>query len=261
MLAAALRAALRGRRPPAVTRAVTTRAPPSTAVTLEVRPGAGGAEATAFAGDLLRMYERAAARQGWAFRRTGDHTALVSGAGAAAALAGEAGVHAVKRVPSTEARGRVHTSTASVAVVLEGGEGGGASSSSRPPPLPAADVAIETFRSSGPGGQHANVTESAVRATHVPTGLQATSSSDRSQHRNRAAALAELARRVAAREGAAAAAARSAARAAQVGTGARAERVRTYALHRGVVIDHRSGAKMGQAEAVLSGERLCELWE
>lgn len=229
----------------------------TTPVTVEVRPGAGGAEAAAFADDLLAMLRRASLKAGWKWAPGADgRTAVVAGPGAAAILAArEAGVHAVKRVPATEPRGRVHTSTATVAVLPLADE-----RDAEAPPLPASEIIVETFRSSGPGGQHANVTESAVRATHVPTGLSAVCSTHRSQHRNKADAVAVLAQRVAAAAATAATAARATARKAQVKTAARPERVRTYALHRGVVTDHRAGVKVRPADAVLSGERLAEFF-
>ena len=229
------------------------------AVLVEVRPGTGGAEAAAFADDVLEMLRRASHKAGWAWTPRPGRSAKVAGAGAASTLIRyEAGVHAVKRVPVSETRGRTHTSTATVAVLPVSGDleqAGGA----RPPPLHDDQVAIETFRSSGPGGQHANVTESAVRVTHTPTGLTATCSSHRSQHRNKAAALSVLAESVAVAAAAESGAARAAERKHQVGTAARSQRVRTYFLSRGFVADHRTGAKVRPADAVLSGERLAEL--
>jgi peptide chain release factor 1 len=250
MAAAAGRAARHfASRPPALER-----------VTLEVRPGAGGTEAAAWAVDLLRMYARHASAVGWSWTplagvagKRGVAGAVVSGAGARAALAGEAGVHAVKRVPANATR--VHTSTATVVVL----DGDAARAARAPPSLDAADVRLDTFRASGPGGQHANVTESAVRAVHVPTGASVVASRDRSQHRNKAAALAELARRVTGSQVQAAHALVAAERAAQAGTGARAERVRTYALHRGAVTDHATGTVLRPADRVLSGEWLGRL--
>ena len=225
------------------------------AVLIEVRPGTGGAEAAAFADDVLAMLRRASHKAGWAWTPRPGRSAEVAGVGAASTLARyEAGVHAVKRVPVSETRGRTHTSTATVAVLTVNEQ-----SAARPPPLPDDHITIETFRSSGPGGQHANVTESAVRVTHTPTGLTATCSSHRSQHRNKAAALSVLAERVAGAAAAESGAARAAERKHQVGTAARSERVRTYFLNRGFVADHRTGAKVRPADAVLSGERLAEL--
>ena len=224
------------------------------AVRLEVRPGAGGAEASSFADDLLAMLRRASGHVGWSWAPADGRAAIVTGAGAADVLTRhEAGVHAVKRVPASESKGRIHTSTATVAVLPVGERGGGV------PTLADREIAVETFRSSGPGGQHANVTESAVRVTHTPTGLTATCSTHRSQHRNKADAVRVLAQRVADVTASAAAAAVSTERKAQIKTAARAERVRTYALHRGIVTDHRTGKKVRPADAVLSGERLAEL--
>lgn len=253
MAAAAARAAAS-----ACVRHLATRPPAVDRVTLEIRPGAGGAEAAAWAADLLRMYGRYAATVSWCWKplegvdgKRGVAGAVIAGAGVRAALAGEAGVHAVKRVPANNTR--VHTSTATV-VVLDGGGG-----DENETTLPSSDIRIDTFRSSGPGGQHANVTESAVRAVHMPTGRSVVVSRDRSQHKNKAAALAELTRRVTRTRAQAAQAAVAATRTAQAGTGARSERVRTYALHRGSVADHATGTVLRPADKVLSGELLGRL--
>lgn len=270
------------------------------ALTLEVRPGTGGAEAAAFAADLFRMYKAyVSTRPGWAWAEmaalpyvggggssSGNSVgirlaaALVSGPGAAAALAGEAGVHRVQRIPATESSGRTHTSAATVAVLEEeevaGGVGGApapatrATTTRRPrdaglaaaaalPALDPATVRIDTFRSSGAGGQHVNTTDSAVRAVHLPSGIAIVARGDRSQHKNRAAALAGLAARVGGVAVGQAAADRARTRKAQVGTGDRSARVRTYNLVRGRVTDHRTGVEVRDVAGVLSGRRLGEL--
>ena len=271
----------------------------SSSVTLEVRPGSGGVEAASFAADLFRMYRSyVAARPGWSWSEmaalpasTGASgggvrlaAARVAGPGAAAALAGEAGVHRVQRVPASESSGRTHTSAATVAVLVEEEVEGGApptkkptaSSTRRTRPrdaatagaaasaaasiLDPATVRIDTFRASGAGGQHVNCTDSAVRAVHLQTGVAVVARGDRSQHKNRAAALAALAARLGAVAGGQAASARASTRKAQVGTGDRSARVRTYSFPAGRVTDHRSGVVVrGDVGDVLSGRRLGEL--
>ena len=276
--------------------------PPPTTVTLEVRAGAGGLDASLFAAELFRAYARHSASAGWEWhelRRLSagaaasssssaasssasasasasasggikSASARIRGSGVAESLRNEAGVHRVQRVPVTESGGRQHTSAATVAVLLEGG-GSGVSSpapSSRPssavpsrlPLLGPEEVRIDTMRSSGKGGQHANTTDSAVRAVHLASGTAVAVRSGRSQHRNRAAAVAELSRRVWDRQQAAEARRLASERKGQVGGGMRSEKVRTYNFSRGVVADHRSGAKVRDVAAVMRGERLGELF-
>ena len=283
-------------------RHLTNPATSSSTLTLEVRPGTGGAEASAFAADLFAMYRGyVTSRPGWSWAEMAalPHgggggggvrlaAALVSGPGAAAALAGEAGVHRVQRVPASESSGRTHTSAATVAILSEEEEvgvaggvgataasptrhtrtrprdaavvGGGSGRSSPPLALDPSTVRIDTFRSSGAGGQHVNTTDSAVRAVHLPTGTAVLARGDRSQHKNRAAALAALGARLAGEAVGKAAAARAATRRAQVGSGDRSARVRTYNLARGRVTDHRPGVVVvGDVGGVLSGQRLGEL--
>lgn len=243
---------------------------------VEVRAGAGGGEASLFAAELAGMYERFADNNRWRTRRLASSSTsvggvrevvlAVTGRDAYDRLRGEAGVHRVQRVPTTESAGRVHTSTATVAVL----HAPGARSA---PELDPGDVRIDVYRASGAGGQHVNKTESAVRATHVPTGLVATSQEDRSQHRNRAIAMESLRARVAAREAEIADENRRAERREQLGaaSGDRSDRIRTYNFPQSRVTDHRivpdaglvalvpsageaAGAKSAPLAGVLRGE-------
>lgn len=212
---------------------------------VEIRAGTGGIEASLFATDLLQMYASLASGQAWALRtlshtmsdRGGTREVImhVRGPNALTVLSTEAGVHRVQRVPATETQGRVHTSTATVAVLRWGGESADG--------LRTSDVKFDVYRASGAGGQHVNTTESAVRATHVPTGLVATCQDERSQHRNRATALTALSAKVAARQAALAAAERTGERRAQLGctAGERSDRIRTYNFPQRRVTDHRIG--------------------
>ncbi|MFN3644158.1 MAG: peptide chain release factor 1 [Gemmobacter sp.] len=222
---------------------------------LEIRPGTGGEEAALFAGDLLRMYQRHADRQGWSvemleFQPTelgGVKEAVlrIVGEGVFARLKYESGVHRVQRVPATEAGGRIHTSAATVAVLPE--------AEAVDIDIPAADIRIDTMRSSGAGGQHVNTTDSAVRITHLPTGIVVTSS-EKSQHQNRANAMAVLRARLYDLERQRADSARAADRKAQVGTGDRSERIRTYNVPQGRLTDHRIGLTLYRLDAVLDGD-------
>lgn len=232
-----------------------------TRVILELRAGAGGDEAALFVSELAEMYRRAASRRGWAHTPLSasstdlggvrEAVARIAGRGVATAFAAEAGVHRVQRVPATESGGRLHTSTATVAVLRDDAPVGGGGSVRRPPPVPPVEVRVDVYRASGAGGQHVNKTSSAVRLTHLPTGLVVTCQDDRSQHRNRASAMDALAARLAARAASAAAASRAGERRAQLGTtlGERSERIRTYNFPQRRVTDHRLGGGGGGGAA------------
>jgi peptide chain release factor 1 len=230
-------------------------------VILEIRAGTGGDEAALFAGDLFRMYERFAAKQGWKVEIISisegsmggfkEIIAEIRGRGAFAKLKYESGVHRVQRVPDTEASGRIHTSTATVAVLAEAQDVDVAINDS--------DLRIDTLRSGGAGGQHVNKTESAVRVTHIPSGIVVMMQEDRSQHRNRAKALAVLRTRLYDLERQKQNAARAAERRGQVGTGDRSERIRTYNFPQGRVSDHRINLTLYKLPQVLEGEALGEI--
>jgi peptide chain release factor 1 len=230
-------------------------------VILEIRAGTGGDEAALFAGNLFRMYERYAAKQGWKVEMVAasdgpmggykEIIAEIRGRGAFAKLKFESGVHRVQRVPDTEGSGRIHTSTATVAVLPEAQDLDVAINDE--------DLKIDTLRSSGAGGQHVNKTESAVRVTHLPSGIVVTMQEDRSQHRNRAKAMAVLRTRLYDFERQKLDAARAAQRRGQVGTGDRSERIRTYNYPQGRVSDHRINLTLYKLPQILEGEALGEI--
>ena len=222
---------------------------------LEIRPGTGGEEASLFAGDLARMYQRHAERMGWRFEileqqlsdlgGIKEFTAHVQGEGVFARLKYEAGTHRVQRVPETEAGGRIHTSAATVAVLPE--------AEAVDLDIPAADIRIDTMRASGAGGQHVNTTDSAVRITHLPTGIIVTSS-EKSQHRNREIAMQVLRARLFEMERDRVDQARAADRKAQVGSGDRSERIRTYNFPQGRMTDHRINLTLYALPQIMEGD-------
>jgi peptide chain release factor 1 len=232
-------------------------------VILEVRAGTGGDEAALFAGDLFRMYQRYAAGRGWRAEiisaSEGDHggykeiIASLSGQGVYAELKFESGVHRVQRVPDTEAQGRIHTSAATVAVLPEAEEVDVA--------IEEKDLRIDVYRSSGPGGQSVNTTDSAVRITHIPTGIVVAQQDEKSQHKNKAKALKILRARLYERERQKRDQARTAQRRGQIGTGDRSERIRTYNFPQGRVTDHRINLTLYKLDQVLEGPGLQELIE
>ncbi|MCC7267954.1 MAG: peptide chain release factor 1 [Caulobacteraceae bacterium] len=224
---------------------------------LEVRAGTGGDEAALFAGDLFRMYQRYASGRGWRVEvdsiSEGDAggfkeiIASISGDGVFGRLKFESGVHRVQRVPETEAQGRIHTSAATVAVLPEPED--------VDIEIKDADIRIDTYRSSGAGGQHVNKTDSAVRITHLPTGIVVTSS-EKSQHQNRARAMKELQVRLYDQQREALDSARAESRKSQVGSGDRSERIRTYNFPQGRVTDHRINLTLYNLAKVIEGEAL-----
>jgi len=229
---------------------------------LEVRAGTGGQEAALFAGDLFRMYERFAAERGWKVEIMSlsegeaggfkEIVAAVRGRDVFAKLKFESGVHRVQRVPATESQGRIHTSAATVAVLPEAEE--------VDIDIPASDIRIDTMRASGAGGQHVNTTDSAVRITHLPTGIVVTSS-EKSQHQNRARAMEVLRARLYDQHRQEADDARAESRKSQVGTGDRSERIRTYNFPQGRVTDHRINLTLYKLDDIMAGPGLSEIVE
>ncbi|MDC0633676.1 peptide chain release factor 1 [Planktomarina sp.] len=224
-------------------------------VIMEIRPGTGGDEAALFAGDLMRMYQRYVETQGWTFQVVENQTTElgglkelvvnIKGAGVFAKLKYESGVHRVQRVPTTESGGRVHTSAATVAVLPEAED--------VDIHIETNDIRIDTMRASGAGGQHVNTTDSAVRITHLPTGLIVVSS-EKSQHRNREIAMQVLKTRLYDLERARVDGERSADRKSQVGSGDRSERIRTYNFPQGRMTDHRIGLTLYRLDQILHGD-------
>lgn len=223
---------------------------------VEIRAGTGGDEAAIFAGDLLRMYTRYAENQGWRVElqaeSEGEHggykevIARIIGQGAFSKMKFESGAHRVQRVPETESQGRIHTSAATVAIMPEIDE-------VEAPDINPADLRIDTFRASGAGGQHVNKTDSAIRITHVPTGIVVESQAERSQHKNRARAMSQLQSKIIQGERDKQAQEQAATRKSLVGSGDRSERIRTYNFPQGRVTDHRINLTLYKLDDVMGG--------
>jgi peptide chain release factor 1 len=230
-------------------------------VILEIRAGTGGGEASLFAGDLFRMYERYAAKHGWKVEVVSasegsaggykEIIAEISGRGPFAKLKFESGVHRVQRVPNTETQGRIHTSAATVAVLPEAEE--------VDVKINDADLKIDTMRSSGAGGQHVNKTESAIRVTHIPSGVAIYVQAERSQHKNKATAMTMLRAKLYDLERTKLDSARAAERKGQIGSGDRSERIRTYNFPQGRVTDHRINLTLYKLPQIMEGEALDEI--
>jgi peptide chain release factor 1 len=230
-------------------------------VILEIRAGTGGDEASIFAGDLFRMYERYAAKQGWKVEvvsssegAAGGYKEIVAeiyGRGPFAKLKFESGVHRVQRVPDTETQGRIHTSAATVAVLPEAEEVDIKINDS--------DLKIDTMRAQGSGGQHVNKTESAIRVTHLPSGVVIFVQAERSQHKNKAKAMGMLRAKLYDMERSKLDSERAAERKGQIGTGDRSERIRTYNYPQGRVSDHRINLTLYKLPQIMEGEALDEM--
>lgn len=225
-------------------------------VIIEVRAGTGGEEAALFAAELFRMYLRFAEAKGWKVEMLSEHESATGGyKEAVAAIAGdrvysrlkfESGAHRVQRVPATESQGRIHTSAVTIAILPEAEE--------VDVHIGPEDLRIDVFRSSGPGGQSVNTTDSAIRVTHLPSGLVVTCQDEKSQHKNKAKAIKVLRARLLQQEQDKAHAEQAAARKAQVGTGDRSERIRTYNFPQSRVTDHRIGLTLYRLEEVMQGD-------
>ena len=224
---------------------------------LEIRAGTGGDESALFAGNLFRMYSRYAERQGWKVEvvshsegEVGGYKEIIAkimGAGAYSKLKFESGGHRVQRVPDTETQGRIHTSACTVAIMPEADEIADVN-------LNPADLRIDTYRASGAGGQHINKTDSAVRITHLPTGIVVECQDDRSQHRNKAQAMSVLAARIKDQQMQAQKAKEAATRKSLVGSGERSERIRTYNYPQGRVTDHRINLTLYKIDFIMDGD-------
>jgi peptide chain release factor 1 len=224
---------------------------------LEIRAGTGGDESALFAGDLARMYLRYAERQGWRTELMSENASelggykevvfRIEGEGVYGRLKFESGGHRVQRVPATEAQGRIHTSACTVAVLPEPDE-------AEEITLNPAELRIDTFRASGAGGQHVNKTDSAIRITHLPTGLVAECQDDRSQHRNKAKAMAVLQARLRDKERSERAAKEAATRKGLIGSGDRSDRIRTYNFPQGRLTDHRINLTLYRLQAIIDGD-------
>ncbi|HTO68663.1 MAG TPA: peptide chain release factor 1 [Myxococcota bacterium] len=225
-------------------------------VVLEIRPGTGGDEASIFANDLFRMYTRYAQSRGWQVELLSltetesggvrEVVASISGNGVYGRLKHESGVHRVQRVPVTESQGRIHTSTATVAVLPEADVADVA--------IDEKDLRIDRFRAGGPGGQSVNTTDSAIRVTHIPSGLVVQCQDEKSQHKNKAKAIKVLRARLLDLEQSRLDSERAAERKGQIGTGDRSERIRTYNFPQNRVTDHRAGVTLHQLDRVMEGE-------
>lgn len=228
---------------------------------LEVRAGTGGDEAGIFAADLLRMYQRYAEARGWRFEIMSisendmggykEASATISGRGVFERMKFESGVHRVQRVPVTESSGRIHTSTATVAVLPEAEE--------VDVEIADKDIRVDVYRASGPGGQSVNTTDSAVRITHLPSGVVVTQQDEKSQHKNRAKAMKILRSRLYEAERLARDSERAETRKSQIGTGERSERVRTYNFPQNRVTDHRINVTVHKLDRIMMGEGLDEI--